>query len=107
MRLYVAAAATAFVLLTGIAHADRATLTADAFLSACTRPDPDWIDFCHGYVQGIFDTSPNGEICPPSGATRAKLVGLIVQEIADDPDLQAISAATHVRSTLQKAYPCR
>jgi len=107
MKRFIAFSVVVGALITGHAHAERMTLTGSDFLSACSKSESDWIGFCHGYVQGVFDSSPSGEICAPPGTTRAKLVGMIVQEIEEDPDLRSTSAAPLVRIILQKAYPCQ
>ena len=52
-----------------------AMMTGADLLSACSKPDPDWIGFCHGYVQAVHDGvfRPDEDICPPSDLTRAQI----------------------------------
>jgi hypothetical protein len=106
MRIY-AMVACALALSAGDAQAARMTLDGSDFVSACSRPDPDWISFCHGYVQAAFDSAPNGEICAPAGTTRATLVGVVMKQLDADADLQSVNASSVVRLSLQRAYPCR
>lgn len=86
-----------------------AALTGADFLSACSKPEPDWIGFCHGYVQAVHDgvARPDEDFCPPSGTTRAEIVGTVVRQLTSAPDLQSLNAASVVYATLMKAYPCR
>lgn len=83
-------------------------LTGADFLSACSRPDPDWISFCHGYVQAVFDGMklPGRQFCLPAGATRAEIVGTVVDYLAAVPDLQSLNAASVVETVLLKTYAC-
>ena len=57
-----------------IARDPSAMLTGDGFLTACSKPDPEWIGFCHGYVQAVYDglIVPGEDFCLPPGFTRAK-----------------------------------
>jgi len=100
------------IFVTGLSLSDAAAeqqmfLSGDDFLSACSRPDPDWINFCHGYVQAAFDSAPNGEICPSSSTTRASLVGAVVQHLRAREEQRTLNAASVVRLVLRDAYPCR
>lgn len=83
-------------------------LTGADFLSACSNPEPEWITFCHGYVQAVLDDAREAgkAICTSAGTTRAKLAGDVVHELTVKPDLQKQNAATVVRAVLEKAYPC-
>ncbi len=90
------------------AQSSKTTLTGADFLSACTRADMDWINFCNGYVQAVVDGVVRPEdICLPAGTTRAKLVGVVVEQLMASPDLLKLNAASAVNSVLQKAYRCQ
>lgn len=86
------------------ARNSRTSLSAATFLDVCTRPDNDWISFCHGYVQGIFDSTEDA--CPRPGTTRASIVGLIVDRMTKHPEIMDGEAATVVRSVLRYEFPC-
>jgi Ssp1 endopeptidase immunity protein Rap1a len=79
------------------------------FLSACSRPDPEWIGFCHGYVQAIVDgpRRPAADFCVPPGTTRATIVGTIVEQLAAAPELKDMSAAAVAHGVLHRKFPCR
>jgi hypothetical protein len=79
------------------------------FLNACTRTESDWIGFCHGYVQAIYDSvvERGARICVNEGQTRARIVGNIVQELIDKPELQEENAASVVSDFLSENFPCR
>lgn len=108
MRIHVIAAGIMATLASGAQDslAAEMVLTGGDFLSSCSQPNSEWIGFCHGYVQGVFDNTPSGEFCVPPGTTRADLVGRIVIALTEEPKLQDAKAASVVRLTLQKAYPC-
>jgi hypothetical protein len=91
-----------------IARSPEDALTGSDFLSACSKPEPDWIGFCHGYVQGIHDgvTQPEDDFCPPAGTTRADMVGIVVRQLKATPSLQGLNAASVVYAVFLKAYPC-
>ena len=78
------------------------------FLDACTRPAPDWIGFCHGYVQAVHDgvEVPGKSICVPTGQTRADLVGLVVTHLEREPELRELNAAAVVYAVLYRNFPC-
>lgn len=99
----------AAALLAGGAQASKVTLTGKDFLTACSRPDPEWISFCHGYVQAVVDgvRHPDRQHCVPAGYTRAKLVGLVTDQLHAIPDLQKNNAASVVFAVLVNAFPCR
>ena len=90
-------------------------MTGADFLLACSRPDSEWIGFCHGYVQAIFDAAPvfdearqSGRgVCAPSGLTRAAIVGAVVRHLTSTRELQSRNAATVVYAVLLVEYPCR
>ena len=91
------------------ARNSKVTMTGADFLSACSRADPDWIGFCHGYVQAIVDEErrPSEAICPPAGTTRAKIVGNVVAHLKASPKLQELNAAAVVHAVLRKSFPCQ
>lgn len=104
------AAVTVLALATTASAQDSRTMMSGAdFLSACSRPDPEWIGFCHGYVQAVVDgvRAPRESFCAPGGTTRAEIVGAVVDQLTKTPDLQKLNAASVVYSVLVKAYPCR
>ena len=70
---------------------------------------PEWIGFCHGYVQAVFDgvRSPGDEICAPDSLTRAKIVGAVVLQLSENPQLREFNAASVVYAVLLKTFPCR
>ena len=84
-------------------------LTGSGFLSACSNPEPDWIGFCHGYVQAVHDgvVRPGEDFCPPDGTTKADMVGIVVRQLMTAPDLGSVNAASVVYAVFLKAYPCR
>jgi Rap1a immunity proteins len=79
------------------------------FLSACSRADPDWVGFCHGYVQAVYDgmRRPGEDICAPPGTSRADIVGAVVRQLTAIPDLRNLRAYSVVYAILLKAFPCR
>ena len=81
-------------------------LSAADFLSVCSRLDLEWISFCHGYVQGIYDGMVLG-VCMPAGTTRATIVGAVVNQLTAMPDLKSVTAASAVYAVLPKTFPCR
>lgn len=86
-----------------------AMLTGAGFLSACSKPEPDWIGFCHGYVQAVHDgmTRPGEDFCPPDSTTKAEMVGIVVRQLQATPDLASLNAASVAYAVFLKAYPCR
>lgn len=86
-----------------------AMLTGAGFLSACSKPEPDWIGFCHGYVQAVHDgvTRSGEDFCPPEGTTKAEMVGIVVRQLMAAPDLGSLNAASVVYATFLRAYPCQ
>ena len=84
------------------------TMTGKEFLAACSKPDPEWIGFCHGYVQAVYDGVfvPGEDFCPPNGLTRAKIVGMVVGELQAMPSIQDRNAAFIVYVVLADAFPC-
>ena len=107
--LMIAAFAAALAMSAASAQASKMMLTGADFQAACSRPDPEWIGFCHGYVQAVFDSvrTPGEEICAPDDLTRAEIVGIVVQHLTKTPSLQSLNAASVVFGALQNAYPCR
>lgn len=91
------------------AQNSKTMLTGADFLAACSRPNPEWIGFCHGYVQAVVDgvRAPGETFCAPPSVTRAEIVGAVVQHLTRAPDLQSLNAASVVFAVLVKAYPCR
>jgi hypothetical protein len=83
-------------------------LTGAEFLSACSRPDPEWIGFCHGYVQAVIDgmRRPGEDFCPPAGTTRATIVDAVVRQLTATPDIQRLNAASIVYAVILKTYHC-
>lgn len=83
-------------------------LTGADFLSACIRPEVEWISFCNGYVQAVFDGfSRSGEkFCLPAGTARASVVDNIVNHLETNPNLQSARAANVVYAYLVVTYPC-
>ena len=84
------------------------SLTGREFLEACSKPDPEWISFCHGYVQAVYDgvTYPGEDLCVPLGTSRAEIVGTVVRSLTEIPSTQGANAANVVYSVLRTAYPC-
>ena len=87
----------------------RMVLTGTEFLSACSRPDPEGIGFCHGYAQAVFDVAQQNEktLCAPPGLTRATIVGAVVERLSAVEELRAISAWAVVYGSLLSMFPCR
>ncbi|GIL01249.1 MAG: hypothetical protein BroJett030_11480 [Alphaproteobacteria bacterium] len=88
---------------------ERMHLTGADFLKACSDPTPDWIGFCHGYVQAVHDgiRAPDNDFCIPEGTPRADLVGLVVRHIGSNAELQRLTAYAVVYVVFQATYPCR
>jgi hypothetical protein len=84
-------------------------LSAADFVAACSRPDPDWISFCHGYVQAVYDgpRRPGEDFCIPAGTTRATIVGAAVSQMTGMRDAKSVNAASVVYAALLKTFPCR
>ena len=84
-------------------------LTGAEFLKACTRPDMEWISFCNGYVQAVFDGAHGvgRGICAPSTLTRTKIVVAVVQALTAKPALKKLNAADVVFDVLYRAFPCQ
>ena len=83
-------------------------LKGSEFLSACTIPEQEWIGFCHGYVQAVFDgiRRPGENYCVPEGVTRAQIVGDVVTMLASTPATEDLSAYSVVYAVLLQRYPC-
>jgi Rap1a immunity proteins len=111
MRIVIAVCAAFLVSAPNMSAAQdsKMFLTGSDFLSACSRADPGWIGFCHGYVQAVYDgmRRPGEDICAPPGTTRADIVGAVVRQLTAIPDLQSIRAYAVVYAILVKAFPCR
>src|SRR5215211_563210 len=108
-RLIIAAFTITAVSLPQATAADSRTMLSGAdFLSACSRPDPEWIGFCHGYVQAVVDgvRRPGERLCVPAGTTRAKIVGDVVLYLTAETELQRFNAASVVSAVLLEAFPC-
>ena len=94
------------------------TLSAEELLTACSREDPEWIGFCHGYIQAISDAfyehesvgGRSGAICPPPGTSRADLAGAFVRNglrhLRENDDLTKAHAASVVYATFVTEFPC-
>ncbi len=109
MRIGIAALVIAFSSVTTNAARDtEMSLTGRAFLEACSKPDPEWISFCHGYVQAVYDgvTYPGEDLCVPLGTSRAEIVGLVVRGLTVVPSMQGANAANVVYAVLRTAFPC-
>ena len=106
-RSWLPAALLVLALATSAAAANGQLNGAD-FLSACTRPDPDWIGFCHGYVQAVYDgvEAPGKPLCIPEGQTRADRVGLVVGQLERSPEMRELNAAAVVYAVLYQQFPC-
>ena len=86
-------------------QASEIRLTGADFEAACSKTDPDWISFCNGYVQAIIDA--NTDICPPSGTTRAQIVGAIHLTLRIQPALQKLNAAQVTHAILLSRFACQ
>lgn len=92
-----------------MAATDPFAMTAADFLDVCTRRDMHWVDFCHGYVQAVYDSgfSIKGKVCLPDGITRASLVEQIVSmPVPNSEVVRSTPAAALVRVALISRYPC-
>lgn len=111
MKNAMVAALVVFIFTTSATVAEEADtqMTGADFLSACSKPDPEWIGFCHGYVQAVFDgmRRPGEDFCPPTGTARAVIVDTVVRHLLATPDLQRLNAASIVYAVLLKSFPCR
>ncbi|HET9903387.1 MAG TPA: Rap1a/Tai family immunity protein [Xanthobacteraceae bacterium] len=106
----------AMTTVASVALADRANaqdqqimMKGEDFLLACSKPDQDWIGFCHGYVQAVVDgvRMPGERFCAPTGTKRADIVGAVVDQLLKRPELRSLNAASVVYSVLIRTYPCR
>ena len=108
-KAFVFAALVAVVATAASAQDSKVSLTGEEFLSACSKADPEWIGFCHGYVQAVVDgvLVPGEKLCFPSGLTRASIVGVVVKSLTATPELRQLNAASVVYGVLSKTYPCQ
>ena len=107
-RLFRISATLLVLALVAPANAASGRLNGDDLLSACTHLDPDWIGFCHGYVQAVYDGVEVAErpICIPDGQTRADLVSLVVHHLERFPEMRELNAASVVYAVLYQRFPC-
>ena len=103
------ATVAALCVSTASAQDSKTVLTGADFLTACSRSDPQWIGFCNGYVQAVFDgiAKPWEEVCAPVGLTRSEIVEVVMKYLTDTPSLLNLNAASVVYDALVKTYPCR
>ena len=99
---------TLFTLLGITAANAQITLTGKDVVSACLRPDPDWINFCNGYVQAVIDSMhrPGDGLCIPTGTSRATLVGLVMSRLTNTSELQQLNGAAATYYALLQMFPC-
>ena len=88
------------------ARSSELTLTGAQLLSACTKPESDWIGFCNGYIQAAFDATGGKGICTPTGVTRNQLFDIIIPKLMNSPDLLELDAISVIDAILRKAFPC-
>jgi len=81
------------------------TLNSNRLLSACTKPDKEWIGFCNGYLQAAFDAA-GGSVCPPVGVTRNDVFGAVVPRLKEFDQRLDQDALPVVIALLRQAYPC-
>ena len=106
-KLFVAAFLT-FALSDGAGANSKLTLTGADIVSACTRLDPDWINFCNGYVQAVIDGMyrPGDGLCIPSSTSRAKIVDVVTSRLTASSELKKLNGASAAYRILLEAYPC-
>lgn len=80
------------------------TMTERGLRDVCGRADPDWISFCNGYAQAIFDAyhKPGAFICVAPGTSRADIAQAMWVGL-EGGEGNAAQAAARV---LAEAYPC-
>jgi|SRR5690606_17852329 len=90
-----------------VANTESIQLDGDQFSSACTRPDPAWINFCNGYVQAVVDSIREGDgVCLPPGVTRAEIITAVEAEITGSKRLRAMNAYDAFKMALRRSYAC-
>lgn len=84
-------------------------------LAHCLDPDPNWISFCNGYVQAVYDTAFHSRFkaCIPEGTTREDVVNLVVENLfalyrveGRVSMMMTGSAGAVVQAILHKNFPC-
>ncbi|MGF1629167.1 MAG: Rap1a/Tai family immunity protein [Kiloniellaceae bacterium] len=90
------------------AQPDTQSLTGEEWLAACTIADPEWIGFCHGYVQAVFDgfRRPDEEFCVPQNVTKAQIVEDAIAVLINMPETRELRAYSLVYAVLMRKYPC-
>lgn len=82
----------------------------------CLDPEPDWIGFCRGYIQGVYDVIATGDrpACIPPEVTRADVAGQVVEMLAmsckadgEAGFLMTGNAGVVVQSIMVMLYPCK
>ena len=82
--------------------------TGAGLLDACTRPIPDWIGYCHGYMQAAVDSlnSVDG-VCIPEGTTRASVAGAVTSYLTRNENLLRLNALDAVQQAISDEYACQ
>ena len=99
------AAAFLAVSVSANVQASDVRLTGAVLEDACSRANPNWINFCNGYVQAIIDA--NRDICPPQGTTRTQIVEAVQSALQSQLALKNINAADAAHAALKSIYPCQ
>jgi hypothetical protein len=84
-------------------------LTGADFVSVCSRPNPEWIGFCHGYVQAVFDVAEQNPktFCMPPNVSNTTIIGDVIQRILAINELQKFNASAVVYGIMASMYSCR
>lgn len=87
------------------------TVTTEQLLSACTRPDMHWIDFCNGFFQAAGDLATlSRRACIPVGTTRTDLVRLFEANapalLSQQEDLASTSGLIVAAGIIETEFPC-
>lgn len=82
--------------------------TGAGLLDACTRPIPDWIGYCHGYMQAAVDSLSSADgVCIPDGTTRASVAGAVTSHLMRNEGLLRRNALDAVRQAMSDEYACQ
>jgi len=87
-------------------NANEYALSTEDWHAACTRPDSNWINFCHGYIQAVVDSLPASNVCLNSSATRAALVTTVDNFLRKNPDAKIGEAFGQIQKIIALHYPC-
>jgi hypothetical protein len=67
-----------------------------------TKQEVYYIGYCHGFVSGVADTTPNANLM---GIQRGQMVRVVEKYLVDHPEKLSLVADFLVREALEKAFP--